>query len=64
MEAVHTTLLNPVQDQSSLQEEAKRIGQTFDFPYLKPQWPIPDLLDPALLRTLEGHTGLGQQLRH
>ncbi|MEO8328338.1 MAG: NB-ARC domain-containing protein, partial [Nitrospirota bacterium] len=55
LKGVLTTLLSRAQDESSLQEEAKRLEETSDFPYLKPRWPMPDVSDPAQLRTLEGH---------
>ncbi|MEO8327646.1 MAG: hypothetical protein ABI618_17485, partial [Nitrospirota bacterium] len=57
LESVLATWFSRVKDEPALQKEVQRLEDTFDFPYLKPVWPMPDVPDPALVRTLEGHTG-------
>jgi hypothetical protein len=55
-ESVLSTWLSRVKEEPTLQQEVERLEQSFHFPYLKPVWPMPDVPDPALVRTLAGHT--------
>jgi hypothetical protein len=52
------TLLGRLAFESPLRDHAALLAQTLARPYLAPLYPPPDLPDPALLRTLEGHTAV------
>ncbi|MBK8274760.1 MAG: TIR domain-containing protein [Nitrospira sp.] len=55
-EGVLTTLLSRVQGEPTLQGESQQLESSMQFPYFRAVWPIPDKPDPALVRTLGGHS--------
>ncbi|MBX3326253.1 MAG: NB-ARC domain-containing protein [Nitrospira sp.] len=56
VEGLLTTFLSRLQSESTLQNETQRLETSLELPYIKSVWPMPDKSDPALVRTLGGHS--------
>ena len=55
-EDLSTTLYSRLSNFPALGSLVKKFEEGFNFPHLRNIWPMPDLADSMLLRTLEGHS--------